>query len=239
MSDYLNEDEYASLKWDHIEPPIDSSNLSPVHWSKMCSTMELCYKTASFGAVLLIHGTDTLAFTAAILDVLQLSNPYSIVITGSQRSIFTEGSDCPHNFRAALDTCLHLSKLRKRGVFVVFGGEQKLKIINGDCVVKHDANGDDAFDTFKDQEKKSAIDSTKAWKDWIHNQVTDPERPEEIKDWKRHHYEFLGVLSIISENQWFEDDNYVKAINWQLSDNQRQSCFVGQNELVYYDTDCF
>jgi len=76
VSDYLNEDEYASLKWDHIEPPIDSSNLSPVHWSKMCSTMELCYKTASFGAVLLIHGTDTLAFTAAILDVLQLSNPW-------------------------------------------------------------------------------------------------------------------------------------------------------------------
>ncbi|MFC4551885.1 asparaginase, partial [Halorussus sp. GCM10023401] len=71
-------------------------------------------------AVVVTHGTDTLAETAYFLD-LTLSLPVPVVVTGAQRRLDEPSSDAPANVLAAVRAATH--RRVDEGAFVAFDDE--------------------------------------------------------------------------------------------------------------------
>lgn len=89
----------------------DSSNLGPDDWTKLALRIKQAQNQEDFNGVVVTHGTDTLSYTAAALSfALHGSNPNGsslripVCITGSQRSIYAQGTDAYHNLYFAFQT---------------------------------------------------------------------------------------------------------------------------------------
>lgn len=97
---------------------VDSTNISPSHWLQIAAAIEDHYD--QYDGFVLCHGTDTLAYTAAVLSYLIQNSPKPIVITGSQRPIDRTNTDAKSNLS---DSFLYASSCESCGVQVVFDGE--------------------------------------------------------------------------------------------------------------------
>lgn len=88
------------LGYGSFEKPLDSSDLGPIHWIEMAERIEAVYD--QYDGFLILHGTDTLAFTASALAFMfeHLSKP--IVITGSQLPISDARTDAVMNLVNAI-----------------------------------------------------------------------------------------------------------------------------------------
>jgi L-asparaginase len=84
----------------HIAPPLDSSDVGPKQWTAIANTIGSQYD--EFDGFVVLHGTDTMAYTCAALSFMfeGLSKP--IVFTGSQLPIALPGSDGRRNLVNAL-----------------------------------------------------------------------------------------------------------------------------------------
>ena len=80
--------------------PIDSSNMNPAHWAEIASAIEAGYD--HYDGFVVLHGTDTMAFTASALSFMleNLSKP--VIITGSQLPIGEVRTDGEENLITAL-----------------------------------------------------------------------------------------------------------------------------------------
>ncbi len=96
---------------------LDSTNISPKHWLNMAETIEKRY--AEFDGFVILHGTDTMAYTAAALSYLIQNSSKPIVITGSQKPIDMEITDAKTNL---LDSFSYAAE-GTGGVQIVFGGK--------------------------------------------------------------------------------------------------------------------
>jgi L-asparaginase len=96
-----------------FDEPIDSSNIEPAHWQMIAAIIRDQYK-AHDGFVVL-HGTDTMAYTASALSFMlhDLSKP--VVFTGAQLPITEPRSDARENLITALEIA---SAKNERGVMV-------------------------------------------------------------------------------------------------------------------------
>ena len=83
-----------------FHPPIDSSNMSPQHWRDIAKAIEDNYD--AYDGFVVLHGTDTMAFTASALSFMleNLSKP--VIITGSQLPIGEVRTDGEENLITAL-----------------------------------------------------------------------------------------------------------------------------------------
>ena len=100
-----------------VEVPFnrDSASMEPEHILGLAEHIR--NRAANFDGVVLIHGTDTMAFTASLLGFLLADLGKPVVITGSQRPLSYVRSDARENLVDAVD-------LATRGineVGVVFG----------------------------------------------------------------------------------------------------------------------
>ncbi|EAR10477.1 asparaginase [Reinekea blandensis] len=89
------------LIWKHWSPLLDSSDLQPEHWFELKQTVE---NQPDVDGVLIIHGTDTLAYTATALSFLLTSLSIPVVITGSMHPISAPQTDAIDNLNNALAT---------------------------------------------------------------------------------------------------------------------------------------
>lgn len=64
-----------------FEELIDSSNMMITDWQKMAITIEQNYK--DYDGFVILHGTDTMAYTASALSFMLENLNKSVVITGS------------------------------------------------------------------------------------------------------------------------------------------------------------
>lgn len=80
--------------------PLDSSAVGPKHWLAIATTIERLYP--DFDGFVVLHGTDTLPYTAAALSYLLVNLAKPVVVTGSQRPVFFERNDALQNFLNAL-----------------------------------------------------------------------------------------------------------------------------------------
>ena len=71
--------------------PIDSTFVSMQHWLAMASAIEEHYD--SFDGFVLLHGTDTMAFTTSALSFLLNNLAKPVVVTGSQLPIYQQRGD--------------------------------------------------------------------------------------------------------------------------------------------------
>jgi L-asparaginase len=103
--------------------PIDSSNVQPAHWRTIARIIFDNYN-AHDGFVVL-HGTDTMAFTASALSFMLQGLKKPVIFTGAQLPITEPRSDAREN----LITALEIASAKKDGramvpeVCIYFGDE--------------------------------------------------------------------------------------------------------------------
>jgi L-asparaginase len=101
------------LKTITYDPPIDSSNMSPEIWVGLAGLIEKNY-TAYDGFVIL-HGTDTMAYSASALSFILENLDKPVIFTGSQLPIGTLRTDGKEN----LITAIEIAAAREDGLPVV------------------------------------------------------------------------------------------------------------------------
>jgi len=80
--------------------PLDSSNVNSEHWIYMASMIEKYYN--EYDGFVVLHGTDTMVFTASALSFMLENLAKPVIITGSQLPIFEERTDAKQNLVNAL-----------------------------------------------------------------------------------------------------------------------------------------
>lgn len=114
---------------------LDSSDIQPHHWVELAA--EVHRALDHYDGVIIIHGTDTMAYTASALAFLLPGLDRSVILTGSQTPLSDIRSDARTNL---VDAC-HFATLRIPEVAVAFGS----KLWRGCRATKLDAWGMDAF----------------------------------------------------------------------------------------------
>lgn len=84
-----------------FEPPLDSSNVGTAEWLELAHAIEHHYH--EFDGFVILHGTDTLAYTASALSFMLEGLRKPIIITGSQLPIGLPRTDGRENLLAAVD----------------------------------------------------------------------------------------------------------------------------------------
>lgn len=84
-----------------FEDPIDSSNINPEHWQLLGRIIEKHYD--QHDGFVVLHGTDTMAFTASALSFMLEGLSKPVVFTGAQLPISEPRSDARENLITALD----------------------------------------------------------------------------------------------------------------------------------------
>ena len=103
---------------DIVQPMnIDSTNMRPADWLRIAEVIRENYD-AHDGFVVL-HGTDTMSYTAAALSYLIQDSPKPIVLTGSQQPMGNPFTDAKINLYQSL---VYAASDRSRDVSIVFGG---------------------------------------------------------------------------------------------------------------------
>lgn len=89
------------LKTIAFEPPVDSSNANPSLWIKLASIIEETYDI--FDGFVVLHGTDTMAYTASALSYMLENLHKPVIITGSVLPIGTLRTDGKENLVTAVE----------------------------------------------------------------------------------------------------------------------------------------
>ncbi len=100
---------------------IDSCQMSAFHWFALAALIH--EKQNNYDGVVVLHGTDTLSYSAAALSYLLSPSRIPIVITGAQKPLSTIRSDARINFISALEIAAHAPKPLRNRVMVVFHDE--------------------------------------------------------------------------------------------------------------------
>ena len=80
---------------------LDSSNIGPEQWTEIYHIIASHYQ--AFDGFVIIHGTDTLVYSAAAMSFLFLQNNKPIIFTGSQRPLSAVRSDARSNLINAVE----------------------------------------------------------------------------------------------------------------------------------------
>lgn len=116
---------------------LDSSNMQPEEWTQIAR--RVYERRTQYDGIVIIHGTDTLAYTASALSFALQNVEIPVVLTGSQVSIENPIADATENCRAAL----HMAASGCPGVYVAFNR----KIIMGTRASKVRTRSFDAFES--------------------------------------------------------------------------------------------
>lgn len=116
---------------------LDSSNMQPEEWAQLAA--RIFERRGDYDGIVVIHGTDTLAYTASALSFALQGIKIPVVLTGSQVSIENPIADATENCRAAL----HMAASRCPGVYVAFNR----KIMLGTRASKVRTRSFDAFES--------------------------------------------------------------------------------------------
>lgn len=114
---------------------LDSTNIQPEEWQQMAHSVYSALD--NYDGVVISHGTDTMAYSAAALSYMLRNLDKPVILTGSQLALTAKDSDGPTNLYDAFSVALEGIP----GVYVVFAG----KIIHGCRAVKVRTQGADAF----------------------------------------------------------------------------------------------
>ena len=151
-------------------PPIDSSDMSPAGWSKLVTIIAERYD--AYDGFVVLHGTDTMAFTASALSFMLEGLSKPVVLTGSQLPIGKLRTDGKENLLTAIEiaSACHADGTPKVPEVCVYFHE---KLLRGNRITKASADEFDAFESFNYPHLASAgVDIE------YHPEYTLPYRPQ-------------------------------------------------------------
>jgi len=121
-----------------FDPLLDSANMTPDDWGHLARVIREHYR--SYDGFLVVHGTDTMAFTASALSFMLHPLDKPIVLTGSQIPLAESRNDAQGNLLTALQL-LGTYADRLPGVYLYFDDA----LLRGNRATKVNA---DAFAAF-------------------------------------------------------------------------------------------
>lgn len=119
-------------------PLLDSSNMGPQHW--LTIARDIAEEYDNFDGFIIIHGTDTMAYTASALPFMLEGLAKPVVLTGSQIPLCKVRSDGRDNLVTAL---MVIAQTPLAEVCLCFGN----RLLRGCRATKVDAAGFQAFDS--------------------------------------------------------------------------------------------
>lgn len=84
-----------------FNPPLDSSNINPEAWIKVAEIIEHNY--SSFDGFIVLHGTDTMAYSASALSFMLENLAKPVIFTGSQLPIGSLRTDAKENLISSVE----------------------------------------------------------------------------------------------------------------------------------------
>lgn len=120
------------------EPLLDSSNMTAGDWLKIAN--DISDRHSEFDGFVVLHGTDTMAYTASALPFMLQGLQKPVVITGAQIPLCNIRNDARENLITAL---LIAANFKIPEVCLCFGD----KLLRGNRAVKVDADSLDAFES--------------------------------------------------------------------------------------------
>ncbi len=128
-----------------FNPPIDSSDMSPHLWTELASIIFQHYD--AYDGFVILHGTDTMAFTASALSFMLEGLSKPVILTGSQLPIGQLRTDGKENLITSIEIA---SAKRQDGtakvpeVCVYFNSH----LMRGNRTTKQSAEEFNAFESF-------------------------------------------------------------------------------------------
>ena len=125
--------------------PIDSSDMNPMAWAKLVSIIAERYD--EYDGFVILHGTDTMAYTASALSFMLENLTKPVILTGSQLPIGQLRTDGKENLITSLELA---SQYDEKGhpkvpeVCIYFSGN----LLRGNRSTKQNAEGFSAFESF-------------------------------------------------------------------------------------------
>lgn len=96
----INEFDYIIHNY-QFDPPIDSSDMTPWLWAKLVQIID--YNYDKFHGFVILHGTDTMAYTASALSFMLENLGKPVILTGSQLPIGVLRTDGKENLLTAIE----------------------------------------------------------------------------------------------------------------------------------------
>ena len=126
-------------------PPIDSSDMSPMRWTDLSHVIADNYD--NYDGFVVLHGTDTMAYTASALSYMLENLTKPVIFTGSQLPIGQLRTDGKEN----LITSIEIAAAKNQDgtavvpeVGIYFNGH----LLRGNRTTKQSADGFNAFESF-------------------------------------------------------------------------------------------
>ena len=129
-----------------FSPPIDSSDMTPQRWTDLCHVVADHY--ADYDGFVVLHGTDTMAYTASAMSYMLENLTKPVVFTGSQLPIGQLRTDGKENLITSIE--IAAAKDAETGhalvpeVGIYFGGH----LLRGNRTTKQSAEEFNAFESF-------------------------------------------------------------------------------------------
>ncbi|WP_456441243.1 asparaginase [Psychroserpens sp.] len=126
-----------------FDDPIDSSNMNPNYWIQIAEIIENEYHT--FDGFVVLHGSDTMSYSASALSFMFENLAKPIIFTGSQLPIGDLRTDAKEN----LITSIQMASLQKNGKPVIreVGLYFEYKLYRGNRTTKINAEHFEAFES--------------------------------------------------------------------------------------------
>ncbi|ERJ80833.1 L-asparaginase, type I [Prevotella disiens JCM 6334 = ATCC 29426] len=126
-------------------PAIDSSNMSPEFWAQIVSI--IVEKYDYYDGFVILHGTDTMSYTASALSFMLENLTKPVILTGSQLPIGQLRTDGKENLMTSLELAAahhHDGTPMVPEVCIYFNGH----LLRGNRSTKQNADELNAFDSF-------------------------------------------------------------------------------------------
>ena len=128
-----------------FDPPIDSSDMDPMRWAELVGLIANNYE--EYDGFVILHGTDTMAYTASALSFMLENLTKPVILTGSQLPIGELRTDGKENLMTAIELASMKNEERRPmvpEVCIFFNG----RLLRGNRAIKINAEGFHAFDSF-------------------------------------------------------------------------------------------
>lgn len=129
----------VDFRINHQNPPIDSSNATAETAPRLAAAVRARARMVKPRGIVILHGTDTLAYTAARLAFEFDGLGVPVVFTGSQLPYGADASDARANLGLAIRTALRASP--SAPVSIAFGGQ----LLPAVRATKHQSEAHDGF----------------------------------------------------------------------------------------------
>lgn len=124
-----------------FDPIVDSSNANPQFWIKLVNIIKDNYN--NYNGFVILHGTDTMAFSASVLSFMLVNQTKPVVFTGSQLPIGTLRTDGKENLITAIEIAAAKQNEQSLVPEVCIFFENQL--FRGNRTTKYNAEHFDAF----------------------------------------------------------------------------------------------